>query len=181
MTGALVLCFLALQASFVWARYAVFRIDGPAPQGVRLIEVSVTASIVAGASLIALRQPGGAWRDLLALAALLLSALLFGWGLRSVRPLQLTAAFSADAPVELLRSGAYGVVRNPFYAAYIVAHAVPALATASWWALPVALWMAALYTHAALLEERKFLAGPLAGDFRAYAAQTGRFLPRWRG
>ena len=33
-TSLLLLCFLGLQGAFIWARYMVFRIDGPKPPGV---------------------------------------------------------------------------------------------------------------------------------------------------
>jgi protein-S-isoprenylcysteine O-methyltransferase Ste14 len=178
MTLTLFIVFVALQAAFVWARFAIFRIDGPVPAGVRLIEASATASIAIGAALIVARSTDDNWLDVLALVAGVASAALFAWGLRSVRPMQLTAAFSTDMPADLLRTGAFAFVRNPFYLAYIIAHALPVAASRSVWAIPAALWMGAIYTHAAILEERKFLASPQADDFRRYAAETGRFFPR---
>ena len=116
--------------------------------------------------------------DLLALILAACSAIMFGWGLRSIRPHQLTAAFSPDAPVELLRSGAFGFVRNPFYLSYMLAYTLPWIASRSWWGAALTAYMAAIYVRATLVEERKFLAGPLAGCFRDYVRETGRFLPR---
>ena len=89
-----------------------------------------------------------------------------------------TAAFSPDAPVELLQGGAFGFVRNPFYVAYMLGFAMPAVASRSWWGIVAAAWMAGIYLRAVLAEERKFLAGPLAEDYRNYCIRTGRFLPR---
>jgi len=178
MTLALVVAFVTLHAAFVWARFAIFRISGHTPAGVRLIEASATASIALGVVLILMRPAGARWLDLLAVVAGVISTALFVWGLRSVRPMQLTAAFSADLPAELVSTGAFAFVRNPFYLAYIIAHALPVAASRSFWAIPAALWMGAIYTRAAILEERKFLASPRADDFRRYAAETGRFFPR---
>lgn len=180
MISLLLLCFLALQAAFIWARYAVFRIDGPPPPAVRFIEASATACIVAGTWLIWQRADSLLARDLLALAIAACSAAAFTWAVRSIRPRQLTAAFSPDAPTELLQRGAFGAVRNPFYLAYMLAFAVPAVATWSWQGLVPAAWMAAIYLRAVMVEERKFLAGPLADEYRRYCARTGRFLPRIR-
>ena len=181
MTSLLVLCFLALQAAFIWARYAIFRIDGPAPAAVRFIEASATACIVAGTWLMWQRTDSSMAQDLLALALAACSAATFTWAARSIRPRQLTAAFSSDAPTELLQRGAFGVVRNPFYLAYMLAFAVPAVATWSWLSLMPAAWMAGIYLRAVMLEEHKFLAGPLAGEYSRYCARTGRFLPHIRG
>lgn len=180
MTSILVVCFLALQLAFIWARYAIFRIDGPPLPAVRFIEASATACIVAGIWFIGQRGQSQLLRDLLALALAACSAAAFTWAVRSIRPRQLTAAFSPEAPSELLQHGAFGVVRNPFYLAYMLAFAMPAVATGSWPSLVPAGWMAGIYLLAVIVEERKFLAGPLAGDYRQYCARTGRFLPRLR-
>lgn len=180
MTIIVALCFLTLQAAFIWARYAIFRIDGPAPPAVRFIEGSATACVVAGIWLVWQRDENSLARDLLALALAACSATTFTWAVRSIQRRQLTAAFSPDAPLELLQRGAFGVVRNPFYLAYMLAFAMPVVATGSWLGLAPAGWMSGIYLRAVMLEERKFLAGPLAEEYRRYCARTGRFLPRIR-
>lgn len=181
MTTVLVLCFVGLQAAFIWARYAVFRIDGPTPRAVRLIEVSATVCLVGGAWLTARRAHGSPLLDALALMMALHAAALFAWAVASVRPRQLSAAFSPDAPVELLQHGPYAYVRNPFYLAYMLGFALPAVASRSIWGALLAAWMAVIYWRAVRMEEAKFLAGPLADDFQRYCERTGRFLPRLRG
>ena len=178
-TTLLALAFLLLQCAFIWARYAIFRTDGPTPWVVRGIEASATASIVAGAWLIIERHVGTEpLFDVLALLMVATSAAIFAWAVRSIQPRQLSVAFSPDAPVELLRLGAYSFVRNPFYLAYMLGFAMPAVASRSWWGVLPAAWMAGIYWRAACAEERKFLGGPLAEEYRCYCAATGRFLPR---
>ena len=177
ITALLLLSYIGLQAGFVWARYAVFRIDGPTPPGVRVIEVSTLLSIALGIALIAGRHAGLAVADAAALALAGASAAMFGWALRSVRRRQLSAAFSRDLPAELLRTGAFGFVRNPFYRAYLLAHAVPLLAARSAWGLLPLAGMALVYRRAVQLEERKFVASPLGAEWQRYALSTGRFLP----
>jgi protein-S-isoprenylcysteine O-methyltransferase Ste14 len=180
MTFVLLTCLFALHLSFLWGRIAFFRIDGPTPPAVRLIEAAGTTSAVAGAALIVTRPGASMALDVAALLVVTLSALLFAWGARTVRRHQLTAAFSADIPTELVTTGAFRRIRNPFYTAYLLAHAMPVLASRSGWsALPV-VWMTAIYMRAVFVEERKFLASPLADAYRRYQSRTGRFLPRWR-
>lgn len=178
MTTFLFACLICLHASFLWARIAFFRIDGPTPPGVRLIEAVGTASVLMGAALTLQRDGHHLGSDLLALGVAALSATLFAWALRSVQRRQLTAAFSADAPHELVTSGAFRHIRNPFYTSYLLAHAMPVFASRSAWSLLPLAWMGAIYLRAALFEEQKFLAGPLADDFRRYRRRTGRFTPR---
>ena len=180
MTTALLVAYVALHVAFTWGRIAVFRIDGLTPPGVRVIEHCAAASIAAGSTLIAIRATGHAGLDCLGLALAVTSAGLFAWGVVTVQRKQLTAAFSADLPVSLITQGPFRYVRNPFYLAYIVAHAVPLLASRSPWALPGLLVMSAIYVRAAVLEERKFLRSDLAPAWRAYQRSTGRFLPRLR-
>ena len=172
--------YLALHAAFTWGRIALFRIDGPTPPGVRLIEHCAAASIALGATLIAIRPGGHLSLDCLGLVLSVTSAGLFAWGVATVQRKQLTAAFSADLPLSLITQGPFRYVRNPFYLAYIIAHAVPLVASRSPWALPGLLVMSAIYVRATLLEERKFLRSDLAPAWRAYQRSTGRFLPRLR-
>jgi protein-S-isoprenylcysteine O-methyltransferase Ste14 len=176
----LLLTMLALHASFTWARFAVFRIDGATPPGVRLIEVGAAASIAVGASLVAGRDGDGGLLDVLAALLGATSAALFAWGLRSIRRQQFSAAFSDDQPNLLVRHGPYRFIRHPFYLAYLLAHAVPLAASRSLWALPGLLLMGGIYLRAAQLEERKFLASPLAAAWLEHQRRTGRFLPRWQ-
>jgi len=178
MTALIVATFLALHAAFAWGRVQVFRIDGATSAGVRLIEVASAASIASGTLLIATRAAPHVLFDPLALLCAMVSAALFVWGVHTVGRFALTAAFSADAPRQLLAHGPFRFTRNPFYTAYLLGHAVPLLATRSPWALSALLVMAAIYIGAVRMEERKFLVSPLAEAWRAYAAQTGRFLPR---
>jgi protein-S-isoprenylcysteine O-methyltransferase Ste14 len=173
-----ILLFVGLQAAFIWARYAVFRIAGPAAPGVRVIEVSTVSSMALGVWFIASREAGSVALDAAALALACASAALFSWAVHSVRRQQLSAAFSNDLPTELLLRGAFRFVRNPFYLAYLLAHAVPFAASRSAWALLPLVWMALLYRRAVRMEEHKFLASPLAAEWQRYAQVTGRFLPR---
>lgn len=177
-TALFTLCFVGLQAAFIWARFTVFRIDGPAPPGVRVIEASTLLCIALGITLIARRSGAHAVLDTAALALACASGAMCSWALRSVRRRQLSAAFSSDMPAELLRDGAFGFVRNPFYLAYLLAHALPLAASRSAWAVLPLAWMALLYGRAVRMEERKFKASPMSAEWGRYAQTTGRFLPR---
>ena len=124
MTLLLFACVLCLHLSFLWARFAYFRIDGPTHVGVRVIEVAGSASALSGMALILTRHGASVWGDSVALLVAALSAGLFAWGVHTVQRRQLTAAFSIDVPAELVTSGAFRCIRNPFYASYLLAHAM---------------------------------------------------------
>lgn len=168
---------LSLHAAFIWGRYTVFRVDGPPPRGVRIIEFSAALSLIAGGTLIVLRPAVSLPLDLLAVPCAVLSGAVFAWGVATIRCGRLTAAFSDDAPSELITSGPFRFVRNPFYASYLLAYLQAVLASHSPWAILPLLGMWCIYRRAAGLEEQKFRRSHLAETYRHYAACTGRFLP----
>jgi len=176
-TIILLATYLGPNAAFIWGRYRVFRVGNRTPAGVRLIEASASASILVGSGLIVTRDGFSPGLDLLAVILAISSAALFAWGVATVRRGRLTAAFSTDAPAELITDGPFRYVRHPFYVSYLVCHLQAVLLSRSGWALLPLLWMAGIYIRAALLEERKFLNGPLADEYHQYAAKTGRFIP----
>jgi protein-S-isoprenylcysteine O-methyltransferase Ste14 len=177
MTWVQLVLSVGLHALFIWGRYAVFRIDGRTPRGARLIEVAAVASILAGLALTAARDGADAAFDPLAVVVAVLSGGLFVWAVATVRRNRLTAAFSDDAPQELITTGPFRWVRNPFYLSYLLAYAHAALASRSPWALVPLGVMAVVYGTAVVREERKFARSPLADAYRAYARRTRRFLP----
>jgi protein-S-isoprenylcysteine O-methyltransferase Ste14 len=87
-------------------------------------------------------------------------------------------ALAGIAPTGLVRRGAYRVARHPFYLSYLLAYAGWGLIAETLLCLPVLAWLGLLYWCAARQEERAFLAGPLAGQYRAYCRSTGMFWPK---
>jgi protein-S-isoprenylcysteine O-methyltransferase Ste14 len=83
-----------------------------------------------------------------------------------------------DAPVEIVTWGPYRRVRHPFYVSFLLALVTALLAAPH--VLTLAAFAAGLvgFTLTARREERRLLASALAGDYAAYLATTGRFVPR---
>jgi protein-S-isoprenylcysteine O-methyltransferase Ste14 len=92
---------------------------------------------------------------------------------------KLLAAFDEKLPSSLLTTGPYSLVRHPFYTSYLLLWAGWAIATWSIWALPPLAAIIIIYWTAASDEERKFAATPMAEEYAAYAARTGRFFPKF--
>ena len=177
MTLLLLMLNLLLHSAFIWGRFAVFRVGDQSPSGARLFQVSVVVCILFDAVLIARRSGGHSPFDPLAIAVSAISGVLFAWAVRAVGLQRLTAVFSEDPPAELIVTGPFRFVRNPFYLSYLLVYLQALVASRSVWAvLPLAL-MGWLYYRAAIFEEKKFLRSSLAAQYRRYAATTGRFLP----
>jgi len=114
-------------------------------------------------------------------AALLMAALaLYEWARRTVRGRGFHIAWSGDVPGELCAAGPYRVIRHPFYLSYMLTFLALLIALPRWPAVAIFLFNVALFTHAALNDERSIAASPLADGYVGYKRQAGMFLPRFR-
>lgn len=177
MTTVLLTLNLLLHSAFIWGRFAVFRIGDRLPPGAKLVQISALVCILFDAVLIVRRSGGHIALDPLAVAVCGISGVVFVWAVRTTGLQRLTAVFSDDLPGELIASGPFRYIRNPFYAAYLLVYVQALVASRSWWAVLPLGGMGCLYYRAALLEEKKFLRSCLASQYRRYIATTGRFLP----
>jgi protein-S-isoprenylcysteine O-methyltransferase Ste14 len=177
MTPLLLTLNVLLHPAFIWGRFAVFSVADRPPAGAQLVQISALLGILLDAVLIASRGGSHLGLDSLAIAVSAASGFLFIWAVRTVGLQRLTAVFSDDAPVELIVSGPFRFVRNPFYLSYLLVYAQALVGSRSWWAALPLLGMACIYYRAALLEEKKFLGSRLAMEYRRYTATAGRFLP----
>lgn len=117
------------------------------------------------------------WRCVLAEALLVLSTVMFVWALRSSQA-RLSEIYSTDSPNFINRTGAYNVVRHPFYTSYLLMYLAGACVTPPPVLLIQTLIMLAFYYHGARFEERKFSESSLAEDYRAYRQEVGMFFPK---
>ena len=116
--------------------------------------------------------------QLLGATGLLVALALYEWAARSIRGLNFSFAGNHDLPQFVHSSGPYVYVRNPFYLSYLLAEGSTVIMwPTGWGALTVAL-AAAYVQWLARFEEGKFARSPVAAEYAAYAARTGRLLPR---
>ena len=107
-------------------------------------------------------------------------ALMWEWmvfGLKKSRP---AMAFAGDLPARVFRSGPYSYIRHPFYTSYLLFWLGCAAATSSPVMLIIFLSLAAIYTIAALGEQRNFSRSALRDEYEAYQKGTGFFWPKLR-
>ena len=104
------------------------------------------------------------------------SHLLWSWARRTVAPNQFTRALSSDVPKELVTTGPYAYIRNPFYSSYLMAYA--ATATLSGRAVDYVL-LACFYVCYYLTsvgEQRKFEGSELRETYAKFKATRARFF-----
>jgi protein-S-isoprenylcysteine O-methyltransferase Ste14 len=106
------------------------------------------------------------------------SAALFAWAIRSTLRRRLSLTYNPDVPEFILETGAFGLVRHPFYTSYvlfwlsfIVIH--PSIINGA-----IALVIFGFYLNAARFEEAKFARSALASAYQHYSDRTGMFVPR---
>jgi protein-S-isoprenylcysteine O-methyltransferase Ste14 len=167
----------ACFASHLWGLVRFFRQPGGGEGDILLTKAATAFCVLAHFAAILFFYRHGAWRFAAALALYAFSLALFWWciGVNRGRPLSL--AFSADPPRHLVAAGPYALVRHPFYASYLLCWAAGALAAGEPLLIATVLGMGWLYHRAALAEEAKFAASPLAGEYARYAARTKRYVP----
>ena len=163
----------------MWGAARYFRRVGGVPFGMALASVFTVAAFLWLAVRLVTGGLSSWWGA--AIAIELAAACLFWWAVRATATHRLSLAFSDNPPSMLLASGPYRYVRHPFYTSYLVFWTAAAadVVGVSHWLIPLA--ALALYTSAALYEERKFARSPLSGSYVAYRASTGMFLPRLAG
>jgi protein-S-isoprenylcysteine O-methyltransferase Ste14 len=118
------------------------------------------------------------WVSGIGVAGLLLSLVLFQWAAQSIRGRTFSLAGHDDLPQFVHTSGPYAYIRNPFYASYLLAGISTIVMWPSVWGLVVELVAIGYYEWLARFEEGKFLRSPVAAQYAAYKAQTGRLFPR---
>lgn len=172
----------ACFASYAWGLTRFFWIpDGPAGRESRLIERATAASILLHSMALVWWFDFAMVRYVAALLLYAVSLGMFWWCVRINRTQPLSLAFSTDQPGHIVTSGPYAWVRHPFYLSYLLCWIAGVLATGQWVLLATVAFMGWIYWRAAVKEEAKFAASPLAEAYRGYAARAGRFVPTpWR-
>lgn len=168
---------VAFFLAMVWSSYRHFQRVGREPTGASLLSMATVGGTVLNTWL-ALSLPTANTMALLIAVVLSATALMvFFAAIRETRAAAFSLAFSDTTPTAVVSSGVYGIVRHPFYSAYI-------LYWLSWVALsgfhPAAalfcIGMIVAYVFAARKEER-LLTTRLGDDYAKLIARTWRFIP----
>jgi protein-S-isoprenylcysteine O-methyltransferase Ste14 len=178
---AVLLAASACFASYFWGLLRFFRHPGGSRRDIGLIKVATALAVVAHLAAILLAFDLAWWRFTAAIALYTVSLALFWWAIAVNLERPLSIAFSDDRPAHLMTTGPYALTRNPLYVSYMLCWIAGVLATGQWWLAITVLALGWIYHRAALAEEAKFTASPLAGAYAVYAARTGRYLPRLSG
>jgi protein-S-isoprenylcysteine O-methyltransferase Ste14 len=118
--------------------------------------------------------------QLIGSAGLVLSLALFQWAAMSIRGRVFSYAGNHDLPQFVHRAGPYVYVRNPFYLSYLLAEIATSIMWPSLWGVVIVVVALVYFQWLARFEEEKFARSPVAVEYAAYKATTGRLFPRLR-
>jgi protein-S-isoprenylcysteine O-methyltransferase Ste14 len=171
------LLLLACLTSFAWGMRNFFVQPAGNTRGMKII--SVTSMVFAALHFVAIlfRNNITAERGCVSALLYLWSLGLFWWAIHTNAAVRLSAAFSPDVPIHLVKDGPYQFIRHPFYCSYVLAWSAGMIATARWWLLPTVAVMIVIYWRAATAEEKKFSRSSLADEYGRYRARTAWLVP----
>ena len=164
--------------SFAWAVRSHF-VGDKAPGAMKIIlALSLIGIVVFLFAVWRTNVPN--WRRAAGFCLHLSAIVLFGWAVVTTRQNRPAIAFGRDRPARVFRSGPYSYIRHPFYTSYLLFWLGCAVATSSLVTLIIFLSLAAIYTIAALGEQRDFSRSALHDEYAAYQKDTGFFWPKLR-
>lgn len=172
------LLFLLIIVSLIWARLRFFRVNTGTAWWVALTYDVAVAIQMALTVWLFLSETDVSKHCLYSTATVYFMALiLFWWSIATAKSLDF--AFS-DQVGTIVTKGPYGLVRHPFYIAYMLAWV-----SSAWLFGHPVLWLTAVYLAffyvlSARKEERFILQSEQAARYRCYQQQVGMFLPRKR-
>ena len=166
-------------AVFMWMIAGAMRIfsrthaDVRNPRGLG-VALSIWGPLLA--TQLGIRPP--AWVTTAGVVGLAAALALFNWAAHSIRGRVFSLAGHDDTPQFVHTSGPYAYIRNPFYASYLLAGLSTTVMRPSVWGVLVMVLSIGYYEWLARFEEAKFERSPVAAEYAAYKARTGRLLPR---
>jgi protein-S-isoprenylcysteine O-methyltransferase Ste14 len=83
-----------------------------------------------------------------------------------------------DAPQQIVTYGAYGRIRHPFYASFILALLSALVFCPHWGTLFTLVHGFTILNFTAAREEKRLCASEFGSDYEEYMRRTGRFFPR---
>lgn len=125
-----------------------------------------------------LYRPISLANGVVAAIVLVWSIALYEWARHTIWSRRFGVGWGEHVPEEICERGPYRFVRHPIYLAYMLAWAAVAIALPHWLSTLMLIGNVALFTHAALTDEKTIAGSPLATAYAAYRRRAGMFWPK---
>ena len=115
----------------------------------------------------------------IAAGILVASIALYEWARATIWGRRFGIGWGEHVPEELCTTGPYRFIRHPIYLAYMLAWLAALVALPHWLTATLLAAMIVLFTHAALTDEARIAASPIAAGYAGYRERAGMFWPRF--
>ena len=124
-----------------------------------------------------LYRPIHLMNGVIAACILVASVALYEWARATIWGRRFGLGWGEHVPDELCESGPYRRIRHPLYLAYMLASLASLVALPHWLSAVLFAGYVALFTHAAMTDERTIAGSALSADYTAYRRRAGMFWP----
>ncbi|MFK7864163.1 MAG: isoprenylcysteine carboxylmethyltransferase family protein [Pseudohongiellaceae bacterium] len=170
------LIYGAIVASLIWARFRFFKITNNKSKLVSYFnDPAVMVQIFFTFAYILEWEAPAARASLIALLCYLGALLLFWWAIGTAGELDFA---SSGGKGQIITSGAFALVRHPFYLSYIIVWATNSILFNSIYLWVSLIILLGVYFYSARAEESAFAASDFAAEYQAYKARVGMLVPK---
>lgn len=170
------LVYTAIIISLIWARFSFFKITSNKSKLVSYLnDPAVLVQLIFTYGLLWEAESISTTKTASVVAVYGISLALFWWAIKTARDLNFASSAVKD---QIFTTGAFGVVRHPFYLSYIMVWLTSSALFGS-----VYLWISCvvlivLYYSSARQEEASILESEFGESYETYKLATGMFLPK---
>jgi protein-S-isoprenylcysteine O-methyltransferase Ste14 len=125
-----------------------------------------------------LHHPIHHMNGILSAMTLVLSLALYEWARHTIWGLRFGLGWGEHVPEAVCERGPYRFLRHPIYLSYMLAFAAVLIALPHWLTALMFAGNVALFTHAAISDERTLARSALAAEYAGYRRRAGMFWPR---
>lgn len=168
--------YTAIVASLIWARFRFFKITSNKSKLVSYFnDPAVLIQIVFTYGLL-LSAPSPSFEATISAFFCYCAALiLFWWAIRTAGALDFASSEGSGA---VITSGAFALVRHPFYLSYIIVWLTNAVLFNSLYLWISCVVLIGVYIYSALEEEKGFAASAYSAEYLEYMDRVGMLVPR---
>lgn len=170
------LAYGAIVGSLIWARFRFFKITNNKSKLVSYFnDPAVMVQIVFTFGSLFNSESLSLLATTMALACYGAALLLFWWAIRTAGKLDFASSEGSGA---VITSGAFNLVRHPFYLSYIIVWLTNSMLFNSIYLWISCLVLIGVYLYSAREEEKGFIASDYSAEYLEYRNRVGMLLPK---
>ena len=168
--------YTAIILSLIWARFRFFRITSNKSKLVSYLnDPAVLVQLVFTYGLLWQADQLSTLKTAVVVVVYCLALALFWWAIKTAGQLDFA---SSDVKGQIFTTGAFGLVRHPFYLSYIMVWITSSTMFGSAYLWVSSFVLIGVYFSSAMQEEANILSSEFGEMYKRYKLVTGMFIPR---